>query len=805
MSSSDPFDTGPSLDELNIPLVRLVGKTSADVIERELGLTTAGELLHHFPRRYLKLGELTDLEALENPWRSSPSDSEPGGDAGDPGPDDEVTIVARVVRATTRRMNNRPGNITEVTITDGTGRPSKVRIALFNAYQAMRELQPGVLAMFSGKIKNYRGTVSLAGPKYALLPDDELAEHEAELHVAKPIPVYPAAGKLPSWRIQNVIETLLGVMDLTKIPDPIPAGIVSREGFSPLPEAYLALHEPSLEADWQRAIKRFRYQEALALQTALAQRRDQTRNSPATARPGLPAGLLSAFDAGLPYTLTDGQRTLGSLFSAELSAPHPMNRLLQGEVGSGKTLVALRAMLQVIDSGGQAAFLAPTEVLAGQHYTSISTLLGTLGSGTLLGGPHATTVTLLTGSMPAAARKKAMLAAASGEAGIVIGTHALLSDTVTFADLGMIVVDEQHRFGVEQRDALRAKAAKPPHLLVMTATPIPRTVAMTVFGDLEVSELKELPAGRAPINTHVVALAEHPGWEARLWTRSREEVDAGRQVYVVCPKIGDEDQVSTGSTTGDRARRDQVSTGSTTGVSTGSTSGDRARRDQVSTGSTTGVSTGSTTGDGDQRAMAGVLAVVQYLRTVPALAGLRIEPLHGRLDPADKTATMADFAAGGIDVLVATTVIEVGVDVHNATLMIVLDADRFGMSQLHQLRGRVGRGGHAGTCLLETGLPAGHPSRRRLAAVAATTDGFELAQEDVRMRREGDILGASQSGGRRSMRFLQVLSNADVIEQARADACLIVEEDPQLARHPALAYEIATYLTDETEAFLERG
>jgi ATP-dependent DNA helicase RecG len=472
----------------------------------------------------------------------------------------------------------------------------------------------------------------------------------------------------------------------------------------------------------------------------------------------------------LPFTLTAGQAAVGKTLSEELAQDSPMNRLLQGEVGSGKTIVALRAMLQVVDAGGQAALLAPTEVLAAQHYESIRRTLGPLSRDGMLGGfgPDAVQVTLLTGSMPTAARKQAMLDAASGTAGIVIGTHALLSDNVSFYDLGLIVVDEQHRFGVEQRDALRAKASKPPHLLVMTATPIPRTVAMTVFGDLETSVLDELPAGRAPISTHVVGLAEHPGWATRIWSRSREEIDAGHQVYVVCPKIGADDD---GDFTPGEAEP----------------------------------SAADLEGEAGSRELASVTGVVEHLQDEPALAGVAVAPLHGRQDPVLKSETMASFTANQTKLLVSTTVIEVGVDVHNATLMVILDADRFGISQLHQLRGRVGRGGLPGTCLLVTTLEPGHPSRRRLDAVAATTDGFELSQEDLKLRREGDILGASQSGGRSTLKLLRVLEHEDVIARARQDAQRIVAADPSLAGQPRLAAAIDEYLNPEKEAFLERG
>ncbi len=769
MSSANPLVPGPA--DFALPLDRLIGKASATGIEKHLGLTTVGELLNYFPRRYLKRGELTAIDKIPV--------------------NEDVTIMARVLSATKRPMRERKGFITDVVVTDNTGGRSALKISFFNAFKAGKELRPGSLAMFSGKVTVYNNARTLTNPLFELLPDDELAGHEAEFQAQRPLPVYSATAKLPSWKIQRVVEAVLVAVDLSGLPDPLPAEIVRREKFMSLEDAYQQIHSPSDQQDWQRARERFRYQEALVLQTALARRRAQTAAEDATARRGSPDGLLAAFDAGLPFTLTPGQQSVGDVLAAELSAQHPMNRLLQGEVGSGKTVVALRAMLQVIDSGGQAALLAPTEVLAAQHHQSIRAILGPLAEGGMLGssqgdGPDGTQVTLLTGSMPAAARKRAMLDAASGTAGIVIGTHALLSDNVQFFDLGLIVVDEQHRFGVEQRDALRVKAHKPPHLLVMTATPIPRTVAMTVFGDLETSVLRELPAGRAPISTHQVGLAEHPAWVRRIWTRAREEIDAGHQVYVVCPRIGTDDDGD-----GSEPLSDQSSNPSPVVDHAGPASAGRSSsptRDARDTGD-----------------LAEVNAVVEQLRAEPALTGTRIEALHGRLDTDEKADTMAAFAAGEVDLLVSTTVIEVGVDVHNATLMVILDADRFGISQLHQLRGRVGRGGLPGTCLLVTSLQPGHPSRRRLDAVAATTDGFILSQEDLKLRREGDILGASQSGGRSTLRLLRVLQHEDIISQARDDAWEIVQKDPQLRENSALEAAIEAYLNPEKEAFLERG
>lgn len=741
--------------ELGLDLERRIGKRSAAVIEKHLGITTVGGLLNYFPRRYMNRGELTPISEVPL--------------------DEEVTLIARVVSSSTRFMKTRRGFLTDVVITDdagaGTGRPGTLKVSFFNGHRAKAELQPGRRALFSGKITRYGGALGLTNPDFQLLDKDpDTPGMDPEKLAAMPIPVYPATTKLTSWSIQKVVETLLDTADLNAVPDPLPAEITAREKFVPVADAYRLIHAPHGPADWQHARDRFRYQEALVLQSALARRRAQLAAEEATARRPVPEGLLAAFDRQLPFTLTAGQAAVGKTLAAELAQDSPMNRLLQGEVGSGKTIVALRAMLQVVDAGGQAALLAPTEVLAAQHFESIRRTLGPLSRDGMLGGfgPDAVQVTLLTGSMPTAARKQAMLDAASGTAGIVIGTHALLSDNVSFYDLGLIVVDEQHRFGVEQRDVLRSKASKPPHLLVMTATPIPRTVAMTVFGDLETSVLDELPAGRAPTTTHVVGLAEHPAWATRIWSRAREEIDAGHQVYIVCPKIGSDDDGDFSPGEAEPSAADLA-------------------------------------GDNGARELASVAGVVELLRDEPALAGVPVAPLHGRLDPVLKSETMAAFTANQTKLLVSTTVIEVGVDVHNATLMVILDADRFGISQLHQLRGRVGRGGLPGTCLLVTSLEPGHPSRRRLDAVAATTDGFLLSQEDLKLRREGDILGASQSGGRSTLKLLRVLEHEDVIARARQDAQAIVGGDPSLGAHPDLAAAIDEYLNPEKEAFLERG
>jgi ATP-dependent DNA helicase RecG len=519
-----------------------------------------------------------------------------------------------------------------------------------------------------------------------------------------------------------------------------------------------------------------KWDEALAVQLVLAQRRNAAVDRPAPACPPTPGGILDAFDARLPFQLTAGQEEVGEAVRADLSGVHPMNRLLQGEVGSGKTLVALRAMLQVVDSGRQAAMLAPTEVLAAQHIRSLAELLGDLATAGELGAADkATRLTLLTGSLNTAQRRQAMLDAASGAAGIVVGTHALIQDKVSFADLGLVVVDEQHRFGVEQRDALRARAGGDgsPHVLVMTATPIPRTVAMTVFGDLETSVLSQLPAGRSPIATHVVPALEKPKYLARAWERVREEVAAGRQAYIVCPRIGGDEP-------------------------------DDAPAGGAADGGADGVPAEPEAGEEDKRPPLAVLEVAPALAEGP-LNGLRIGILHGKLRPDEKDRVMSAFKAGETDVLVSTTVIEVGVDVPNSTVMVIMDAERFGVSQLHQLRGRIGRGKHPGLCLLVTETGAGGPSRERLDAVAETSDGFALSRIDLAQRREGDVLGDAQSGTRQTLKMLRLLRDEELIATARQEATALVEADPRLMHHPGLHHAINSMLGPERAEYLDKS
>nr|WSY51443.1 helicase-related protein [Streptomyces sp. NBC_00886] len=1077
------MDLVPALEEpLEQPLKTVLGPATAKVMAEHLGLHTVGDLLHHYPRRYEERGQLTHLADLPM--------------------DEHVTVVAQVAdaRLHTFASSKAPrgkGQRLEVTITDGSGR---LQLVFFGSgvHKPHKELLPGTRAMFAGKVSVFNRRLQLAHPAYELLKGD--AEETVETWAGTLIPIYPATAKLESWKIGKAIQTVLP--SAQEAVDPLPDSLRGGRGMVSLPEALLKIHRPHTKADIADARDRLKWDEAFVLQVALARRRHADAQLPAVARKPSPDGLLTAFDDRLPFTLTEGQLKVSKEIFDDLATEHPMHRLLQGEVGSGKaqpldslvltpagfrrmgdlkagdeivvpdgeialidgvfpqgergvwrlvlsdgshvecddehlwivgtscgwyrgqvpkvmttreirldtfeangspkwylpeaapvdlggdcglpldpylfglllgdgsfrhnlrlstmddeirdaaatavapecqvvpvkgsrrdftiqlvhraggvrnpviqtlrglnlwgvtshgkfvpdefkntsiknrlallqglmdtdgtvdadgfstslcsaslrlandvawlvrslggrarvlpkkasfnvsvalpdayapfrlarkagrvgsrpkystfrrgiraveyvgrkpvqcisvahpshayvtdnftvthnTMVALRAMLAVVDAGGQAAMLAPTEVLAQQHHRSITEMMGELAEGGMLGGAErATKVTLLTGSMGTAARRQALLDLVTGEAGIVIGTHALIEDKVQFHDLGLVVVDEQHRFGVEQRDALRSKGRQPPHLLVMTATPIPRTVAMTVFGDLETSVLDQLPAGRSPIASHVVPAADKPHFLARAWERVREEVSNGHQAYVVCPRIGDEED-------------DPKKAGKK-----------KSPEDEA-----------------EKRPPLAVLDIAAQLAKGP-LQGLRVEVLHGRMHPDDKDAVMRRFAAGDTDVLVATTVIEVGVNVPNATAMVIMDADRFGVSQLHQLRGRVGRGSAPGLCLLVTEMPEASPARQRLNAVASTLDGFELSRIDLEQRREGDVLGQAQSGARTSLRVLAVIEDEEVIAEAREEATKVVAADPELEHLPALRTALDALLDEEREQYLEKG
>ncbi|MCF2707114.1 ATP-dependent DNA helicase RecG [Arcanobacterium haemolyticum] len=731
---------------LSRPLERALGKRTANALGT-LGLHTVGDLVYHFPFRLGHRGELMPIARASE------------GEA--------VTVIARVMSSNLRPMNARRGFILTVRIADGD---NELSLTFFG--KSMRPLQyherrlePGVIATFSGKVSSYRGELQLSHPDYDILDDSDFDDAEKIAALARPIPIYHATEKLPSWHIQRAIATILPSLTEDDVPDPLPEEYRRVHGLPTKLEAIRTCHEPESDEAWRLAAQRVKHEEAFVLQTALATQSAQAKSSRVQAFPRKTGGILAAFDERLPYTLTAGQRGVGEEIAAELAADRPMQRLLQGDVGSGKTVVALRAMLQVVDGGGQAALLVPTEVLAWQHYATLTNLLGPLAMAGQLGGDDvATRVDILTGSLPASRRRQVLARMASGEAGIIIGTHALLSDGVQIPFLGLAVIDEQHRFGVDQRDSLASGV----HTLVMTATPIPRTIAMSVFGDLDVSALRELPAGRQPIQTTLVP-ATNLRWMERVWERTREEITAGGRVFVVCPRIDSNE-------TPDSRDEEQYS----------------EPTDELDLGALPSTAT---------KLHSAIEMADELASRFPDLS---VGILHGRMSPEAKADAMAHFVDGTTPILVATTVIEVGVDVPDATLMVILDAERFGLSQLHQLRGRIGRGTRPGLCLAVTHARPGTLAMERVEAFASTTDGFDLAERDLELRSEGDVLGASQSGATSHLHFLSVTTDTTIIETAREAAKKLVESDPSLGSYPSLAHAVARIDADRAE-YLEKG
>lgn len=751
---ADTTETALTTDDwtaLSRPLDRVLGTRSANALAK-LGLNTVGDLLAHVPFRLARRGELMPIENVHE--------------------GDSVTVVGRVMDSYVRPMNNRRGFILSVDISDGEHDLSLTFFAKSSRPLKFHEskLSPGTIATFSGTISSYRGKLQLNHPEYELLDDESEVDPD---EIAKPIPIYHAAQKVPSWQISKAIDVVLPTISNDDVPDPLPDSYRAQYGLPTKLDAIRSLHRPATEGEWYQAIERMKHEEAFVLQAILAQRAEAAQLVAAPACPPKSGGVLDAFDARLPYELTDGQRRVGEEISADISDTTPMRRLLQGDVGSGKTVVALRAMLQSIDAGHQAVLLAPTEVLATQHFETISGLLGDLGRGGQLdAAENAIRVELLTGSMSAPEKRSTLASMASGAANLVIGTHALLQDNVQLPFLGLVVVDEQHRFGVDQRDRLTEGA----HMLVMTATPIPRTIAMTAFGDLEVSTLDELPQGRATITTNLVP-SHKESWVQRAWERAREEADAGGRVYVVVPRIS-ADVAEQGTDLSDDADVEL-------------NPGDNGMLPLEAEAP-------------ERPPLASVEATVAELRENPALAGVGIGVIHGRMSGEEKARAMADFASGRAPVLVATTVIEVGVDVPDATMMIIVDADRFGISQLHQLRGRIGRGTKPGLCLAIYSAPDGTVAAERLNAFASTTDGFTLAERDLELRSEGNVLGTQQSGRSSSLQFLKVTTDGEIIDAARTAARDLLAKDPTLTDHPALAAAIAHTDTEDTE-YLERG
>jgi ATP-dependent DNA helicase RecG len=797
---------------------------------KALGVETVEDLLHFFPRRYERPGQMTPLGNLRI--------------------GDHVTVLGTVASSSARTTRDQKRQVVTATVVDGHG--GEVDLTFFcprphHAKSALARLSPGAQGLFTGIVSEYGGRLQLTHPATNMFLGMPGEIEQAKIDHDAPIPIYPASSKVPSWLIQAAIASVLPDFE-GGMSDPLPQDIVILEGIPSLHQAMEWIHRPKTDDDWKRARYRFLFEEAFTAQVALARRRVETAAMRAKSRPLLPVdqaerSVLAAFDSRLEFDLTADQKLAGQVIAAHLSETSPMQRLLQGDVGSGKTVVALRAMLQVVDAGGQAALLAPTEVLAQQHFQTLCRILGPLRAtpgepAELLDlpppaseapaeepsppavspsehpddaaepdgadahhsarpdsadghqGPAPVNIRLLTRSLGAAARRETLADLASGRAGIVIGTHALLSEPVDFADLGLVVIDEQHRFGVEQRDVLRTRGTRPPHVLVMTATPIPRSIAMTVFGELEQVTLHQMPGNRQPVATHVVH-GSRPAWVERVWQRVAEEAEAGQGVFIVCPRIDANDDPPAGDDA-DSTAIDPDAGGPATGTAAGGRAGG-AWKPHAAPGKTAAAA----------RPLATVEEVAGWLRADERFARLRVETIHGRQPAEVKERTMQEFATGVIDLLVATTVIEVGVDIARATLMVVLDADRFGLAQLHQLRGRVGRGSEPGTCLLVSNAPPDSLAMRRLEAIARTADGFELAKLDLDLRHEGDILGAAQSGEGRTLRLLRVTRDEVLIGKARAMAWDLVAGDPRLLAHPILADYLARRLSAR-EDYLER-
>ncbi len=731
---------------LKTSLVDVMGGKSAKLLSTAFGYETVEDLMRHYPRRYAKRGELTDLKSLKI--------------------GEHATVLAEIASVKEAPMKGRRTTRLEVVVTDGRRTIDLAFFAMSSMHK--KRLTPGIQGLFAGKVQEYRGRKQLIHPEYVLTAQqgEETDPDVIEMFAKALIPVYPASANVPSWRTAKAIKFVLSQLEIKDDDDVVPQEMQEDLNLISFKNAITWIHEPENMDQVSKSLERLKFDEAFILQTVLMQRRAKDSLLPATPRGAKKDGILSIFDKNLPFELTNGQKEIGELLFKEINQTHPMHRLLQGDVGSGKTIVALRAMLAAVDAGGQTALLAPTEVLAGQHFRTIKKLLGNLATKGEIGGSEiGTKVELLTGSVTGQNRNNVLSNIKNGDSGIVIGTHALIQEGVKFNDLALVVVDEQHRFGVEQRAALAQKSPgdKRPHVLVMTATPIPRTVAMTVFGDLDICSLEELPKGRSPITTHVVDSNEKPAHLERAWQRAVEEVKNKHQVYIVCPRIGGE----------------------------------------------VGEEDTNINNEDEKRPPLAVLEVAPKLSGGP-LKDVRVGILHGRMSSEEKDDIMKKFNLGpeskdGIDVLVSTTVIEVGVDVPNATMMIILDSDRFGVSQLHQLRGRIGRGKLPGLCIFVTESPEDSLARDRLKAVAATTDGFELAQLDLEIRREGNVLGSRQSGKKSSLKLLQVVKDVEIVEKAR-DACKkLVDEDVSLNNAQALQKAVIEIEKETETEFLEKN
>lgn len=734
------------------PLKKILGRT-AGKLEKKFGIKTPLELLYFFPRRYHELGELTAFSGLIL--------------------GEEQSVIAQIADSSRRRTRGGKWMLS-LQLSDGQTLMDAVFWAksqhLINWMSS--QLQVGQTKLFSGRPSLYRGRLQLSHPSYQEVDDENLdvtSNQAAKVQAQRPEPIYSAKAGLPTWTTQKAIAVVLELLKSQPLADPLPADIRNEQGLLELNAALAQIHRPQTRGQFQEARNRFRYEEAFVLQTALAQRRQELAED-APILKAVSGGFSERVARALPFTLTESQQQALADIGQRIASPRPMNVLLQGDVGSGKTVVSLLAMLRAVDSGRQGIFMAPTEVLVHQHFSTLTNLLGEYAQpgGFTLRGTEGVPIYRLTSSMPTAEKRRTLDALKTGQSALIVGTHALLSERVMLTSPGVIVIDEQHKFGVRQRDRLRQAESGTPHLLVMTATPIPRSVAMTSFGDLDFMTLQGMPPGRAKVETFRVDTANR-AWTARTWQRAAEEIKAGHRVFVVCPAInpGTNSEEETTILEGEDGTANTAAAG--------------------------------------KEALANVSETVNQLRSLPTLEGIEIGVLHGQMDTGEKDRAMADFTSGKTPLLVATTVIEVGVDVPQATMMVILDADRFGLAQLHQLRGRIGRGKLGGVCLVWSGAQPDTLASRRLDAFTKTTDGFELAAMDLQLRESGNILGDSQSGRASSLKILDLLADEEVISQARRDAKHLVEADPQLENHQVLQQAITRRISEEEQEFLERG
>jgi ATP-dependent DNA helicase RecG len=704
------------LAEIPVTELKGVGATKAAALA-ELDVHTVLDLLTTYPRRYIDRTREARLSDLRE--------------------GDEAMVLVRVTSISSRRVRGGKVMVT-ATVTDGD---RSMKVTFFNQAWRERQLPPGTSTILFGKVERFGGRLQMTNPVVDLVGD----------RTGRIIPVYPQSEKarIMSWDLARWIDEVLERAG--EFAEPLPESVRRRFDLVERTEAFHSIHAPDSMAAVERARRRLVFDELLRMQLALVQRKRRLEaESRGIAHDTSRLELLGRFVERLAFPLTGAQRRVIDEIVTDLGRPQPMHRLLQGDVGAGKTVVAVAALLVAVEGGHQGALMAPTAVLAEQHWLGIRRLLEGFeveSQGSLFAS-RPVTVELLTNRTTAAERRRLLERLRTGEVDLLVGTHALIQEGVEFRSLGVVVIDEQHRFGVEQRAALRSANADGtvPDVLVMTATPIPRTAAMTVYGDLDVSVLDELPPGRTPIRTESVATEpDAPGptaAEAAMWERVREEVAAGRQAYVVCPLIEESEKLE----------------------------------------------------------VASAQETFEALRT-GELAGLRLGLLHGRVTPAEKEQTMELFRSGKLDVLVATTVIEVGVDVPNATVMVILDADRFGIAQLHQLRGRVGRGAAASWCYL-VGSATTPEGTARLEALVRSTDGFELAEIDLHLRGEGTLLGERQKG-RNDLKLASLRRDREWVLKAREAAIDLLDADPELERNPLLAGEVSLFLGDEeTSEFL---